>query len=293
MGMDKPTIGLALSSGGARGSAHVGVLKVLHEHNITPDLVVGTSMGAQVGGAYAAGVAIEEMEDHWRSVNFASALKTLLPTIPWSGWSSGRSLRRFLEKLLSDRRIEDLPVPFRAVATDLEAGSPHVIDHGCLAEAIRASLSVPGLFTPVWIDGKLLIDGGVSNPMPVDVATAMGADIVIAVDVLVEPAEVQMSGIPSIARRERSLGIAAMPDLESKRFHPSVFAVLFQMSTVFQKRLCEMQLAANPPDVLIRPDFSGDPPSYASVGCGIEAGEIAARQALPAIRRAMEVFRST
>ena len=291
--MGKPTIGLALSSGGARGSEHVGVLKVLDEQGLDPDIIVGTSMGAQVGGVYAAGVTVEAMEDHWRSVNFASACKTLLPTVPWSGWSSGRSLCRFLKSVVSDQQIEDLTIPFRAVATDLESGSAHVLDRGCLVEAIRASLSVPGLFTPVWIDGRLLIDGGVSNPMPVDVARDLAADVVIAVDVLVEPSEVRIAGIPSIARRERNLGIAALPECENRRFHPSVFAVLFQMSTVFQKRLCEMQLAAHPPDVLIRPDFSQDPPSYASVGCGIEAGEAAARAALPDIRRAMGVHNST
>jgi len=288
--MGERRVGLALSSGGARGSAHVGVLKVLEEQGIAPDVVTGASMGAQVGGAYAAGISVASMIDHWCSVNFASAVKTLLPTIPWSGWSSGRSLRRFLEKLLGDRQIEDLQIPFSAVATDLEAGCAHVLDQGPLTEAIRASLSVPGLFTPVWIDGHLLIDGGVTNPLPVDVARQMGADVVIAVDVLVDPSEVQLPGIPSVSRRNRELGIAATlsQPAEAQKFHPSVFAVLFQMSTVFQKRLCEMQLAVHPPDVLIRPAFAEDPPSYASVGCGLEAGEAAARAALPEILRALE-----
>jgi len=124
--------------------------------------------------------------------------------------------------------------------------------------------------------------------MPVDVARQLGSDVVIGIDVLVDPAEVALSGLPYLEARERVLGIAkglSPPSGNGRRFHPSVFSVLFQMSTVFQKRLSDLLLTAHPPDVLIRPDFSADPPSYSDVGCGIEAGEEAARQALPEILR--------
>jgi len=279
---------LALSSGGARGAAHVGVLKVLEENRIEPDVIVGSSMGAEVGGIYASGVGLGGLETLWRSSSFGRVVRTLLPTIPWSGWSSGNGIIRFLQKLIGDRRIEDLAIPFAAVATDLRSGRPFPITTGPLVEAIRASVSVPGLFRPVWIDGHLLIDGGVSNPTPVDVARRLGADVVIGVDVLVDPAEVELSGIPYFEARERVLGVAkdlASPSKNGRRFHPSVFSVLFQMSTVFQKRLSDLLLTAHPPDVLIRPDFSADPPCYSDVGCGIEAGEEAARRALPQILR--------
>ena len=288
--LSEQTIGLALSSGGARGSAHVGVLKVLEKHGIVPDVIAGTSMGAEIGGAYAAGTSITEMESHWRSSSFGRVFRTLFPTIPWSGWSSGREVTRFLRRFLGDRQIEDLPIRLAVVATNLESGRAFPMTSGSLADAIRASLSVPGLFTPVWIDEQLLIDGGVSNPMPVDVARDLGADVVIAVDVLVDPSEVKLSGIPALPQRERNLGIVrdwATPETNGRRFHPSVFSVLFQMSTVFQKRLCDMLLKAHPPDVLIRPNFSVDPPCYSDVGCGIEAGEEAALRALPDIRRAL------
>ena len=288
--LSKRKIGLALSSGGARGSAHVGVLKVLQKHGILPDVIAGTSMGAEIGGIYAAGVSIADMESQWRSTSFRRVFRTLFPTIPWSGWSSGREIARFLRQLVGDRQIEDLPIPLAAVATDLETGVAHPITRGSLVDAIRASLSVPGLFTPVWIDEHVLIDGGVSNPMPVDVARQLGAEVVIAVDVLVDPAEVKLARIPALSLRERNLGIVKQwrtSDGNGRRFHPSVFSVLFQMSTVFQKRLCDLLLRAHPPDVLIRPDFSTDPPCYRDVGCGIEAGEEAAQRALPAIRRAL------
>ena len=286
--MNKTGIGLALSSGGARGSAHVGVLKVLEQAGIVPDVIVGASMGAEFGGAYAAGIPISELEGLLQSTSFGRVFKSLLPTIPWSGWSSGNAIRRFLIDLLGNRSIEELPMRFAAVVTDLESGLPITLTEGSLVEAIRASLSVPGLFTPVWIDGHLCIDGGVSNPLPVDVARALGADMVIAVDVLVEPSEVKLAGIPLIDFRERLIGIAngiEPPLVEPRRYAPSVFSVLFQMSTVFQKRLCDALLAQYPPDVLIRPDFSDDPPCYSRIGCGIEAGEQAARRALPEILR--------
>ena len=284
--MSERKIGLVLSSGGARGTAHIGVLKVLEENGIVPGVIAGSSMGAQVGGAYAAGVAIDEMEAHWRSSSWKRVAKTLFPTIPWSGWSSGREVTRFLRDLFGDRRIEDLPIPYAAVATDLETGEAFPITSGPLAQAIRASLSVPGLFVPAWFEGRLLIDGGVTNPLPVDVARSLGADVVIAVDVLVEPGEVRLAGIPSPSSG-KILGFISGGGSEERRFYPSVFSVLFQMSTVFQKRILNLLLQSNPPDVLIRPDFSVDPPSYSDAGRGIEAGEEAARRALPAIRRAV------
>ena len=287
-------IGLALGSGGARGSAHVGVLKVLEENGIVPDIIAGTSMGAKVGGAYAAGVKVDKLAAIWRSTTFSKVAKTLLPTVPWSGWSSGGEIKRTVRNLVGDRTIEELPISFAAVATDLESGEPYIITKGSLAEAIRASLSIPGLFTPVWIDGHLLIDGGVSDPIPVDVARQLGADLVIAVDVLVDPDEVKLSGIPVPEYREQILGItkgmekARAAAAESRRFYPSVFAVLFQMSTVFQKRVSDLLLKVHPPDILIQPDFSPNPPCYSDVRTGIEAGEEATRRALPQIRALLE-----
>jgi len=274
-------IGLALSSGGARGSAHVGVLKVLEQEGLAPAAIAGTSMGAEIGAAFAADIPLPEIETLWRSTSMARVAKMLRPTIPWSGWSSGRQINRSLTALFGDRRFEDLTIPCAAMATNLETGEPVVIDSGPIVPAVRASLSVPGLFTPVWLDGQLLIDGGVSNPMPVAAARAMDVDLVIAVDVLVEPAEVHLSGIQASPLRDRVNGSSN----GAGRFHPSVFSVLFQMSTVFQKRICTLQLRDHPPDLIVRPDFRVDPPTYSHVGCGIEAGETAMRAALPRLRQ--------
>lgn len=287
--MSAKKLGLALGSGGARGSAHVGVLKVLEENGIHPDIIVGTSMGAEVGGAYAAGVSIRKLEDLWRSMHFGKVVKTLLPTFPWSGWSSGRQVLRTIHHLVGDIHIEELPLTYAAVATDLATGSPYAITQGSLARAIRASLSVPGLFTPVWLDGHLLIDGGVSAPIPVEIARYLGAEVVVAVDVLVQPESAKLSGIPVPEYRERLLGIIKGVEStrsvggETRRLYPTVFSVLFQMSTIFQKRVSQLLLEIHPPDVLIRPNFSPDPPRYSDVKRGIEAGEAATRDVLPRI----------
>ncbi len=246
-------------------------------------------MGAQVGGAYAAGFPIDDLASIWHSMNVGKVAKTLRPTIPWSGWSSGSEILRTVKSMVGDRLIEDLEIPFAAVATDLQQGESYVITRGSLAAAIRASLSVPGLFTPVWLDERLLIDGGVTDPIPVSVARQLGADVVIGVDVLVCPEESSLGGIPALEPRERILGIlggtSSAPEDGPRRFHPSVFSVLFQMSTVFQKQVSLLQLALQPPDVLIRPDFSPDPPNYSDVKQGIEAGERATMLALPEILR--------
>jgi len=292
--MEKTRIGLALGSGGARGSAHVGVLKVLEQNDIKPDVIAGTSMGAQIGGLYAAGMSTSDLVDTWQSMSFAKVARTLLPTVPWSGWSSGSSILNTVHRLIGEIKIEDLLIRYGAVATDLETGLPYTITKGEVAKAIRASLSVPGLFTPVWIDGHLLIDGGVSNPLPVNTARQLGADIVVAVDVLVPPQEAHVSGIPIPDYHERILGIvkgmgsAPAKGNSSSRFSPSVFGVLFQMSTIFQKRVSDLSLQVDPPDVLIRPDFSPNPPCYSNAGSGIKAGEQAARRALPKILKLLK-----
>ncbi len=289
--MAGPTIGLALSSGGARGSAHIGALRVLEQNGIVPDVIAGTSMGAYVGGAYACGVSLDVLEDEWGSTSVLRTVRTMLPTVPWSGWTSGGEVVRALRRTFGEKTFRELERPFAALTTDLESGRPYAVTDGSLVDAVRASLSVPGLFTPVWLNDRLLIDGGVSNPLPVDVVRQMGADVVIAVDVLVDPSEVRMSGLPYFGTKDRRLGIAKSPHPDesvARKYHPSVFAVLFQMSTVFQRRLCDVALAASPPDIRVRPDFSADPPSYSRVGCGIEAGAAATRRALPDIRRAIE-----
>jgi NTE family protein len=176
-------IGLVLSGGGARGFAHVGVLKVLEQHGIRFDLIAGTSAGSIVGGALASGMNAAEIEAMARRISW---LNTIRPTLPFRGLLSTAPIGRFLARELPVTRFEDLPTPFAAVAFDLAAGREVVFSgSGDLIHAIRASCSVPLLFAPVRdSEGRVLVDGGVTSVMPVDVMRSMGADIVIAVDLI-------------------------------------------------------------------------------------------------------------
>ncbi|HEV2268822.1 MAG TPA: patatin-like phospholipase family protein [Steroidobacteraceae bacterium] len=252
-------IGLVLSGGGARGMAHVGVLKVLEKLHVPIDAIAGTSMGAVVGGLYASGLSPEQIEATLRSINWQEAfrdrppredltlrrkqedenflvkfpfgIKGGRPVLPM-GLIEGQSLTEVLRRLtLPVARItsfDDLPTPFRAVATDLETGQEVVIGSGDLTSAMRASLSAPGVFAPVERGGRMLIDGGVADNMPVDVARAMGVDVLIVVDV----------GFPLLPRNKLT----------------SVAAISNQMLAILMRRKSQQELAhLGPHDILIRP----------------------------------------
>jgi NTE family protein len=260
-------IGLVLSGGGARGIAHVGVLEVLEKLHVPIDAIAGTSMGAVVGGLYASGQSPEQIEATLRSLNWQEAfrdrppredltlrrkqedenflvkfpigIKGGRPVLP-QGLIEGQSLTEVLRRLtLPVARItsfDDLPTPFRAVATDLETGQEVVMGSGDLTSAMRASLSAPGVFAPVERGGRLLVDGGISDNVPVDVAREMGVDLVIVVDV----------GFPLLPRKK--LG--------------SVTAISNQMLAILMRRKSQQELARlGPHDILISPAL-GDTSSF-------------------------------
>jgi len=209
---ERPRIGLVLGGGGARGAAHIGVLRELERLRVPIDAIAGTSMGAIVGGLYATGISAGELEDLMEKMDWAEALsdtprrehlafrrkeddehfpldigvgirdgKLLLP----KGLVQGQKLDLILRELTIDvshiRDFDDLAIPFRAIASDIERGEAHVMGHGDLAEAIRASMSVPGVFAPVRVDGRLLVDGGIVGNLPIDVMQEMDVDVIIAV----------------------------------------------------------------------------------------------------------------
>lgn len=172
-------IGLALGGGGALGFCHIGAIQVLEENNIPIDIITGTSMGAIVGGVYASGES--NMDD---MMSFALKMRTIHLTdinFNFRGLFRGRRIIKLINKLTKGKKIEDYKIPFCAVATDLISGKEVHLDHGDGVKAIRASMSVPGLFTPVEYNDMLLIDGGTKNNVPGDVARNMGADIVIGI----------------------------------------------------------------------------------------------------------------
>jgi NTE family protein len=266
-GPGRPRIGLVLSGGGARGAAHVGVLKVLEEMHVPIDAIAGTSMGAVVGGLYASGMSADQIERELAGVDWQDAFRDrpardglsfrrkredrdflvqlplgyrdgrfLLPSGLIQGQKLGQLLRRLTLPVAMVADFDHLPTPFRAVATDLETGAAVIMHDGDLATALRASLSAPGIFAPVERGGRLLVDGGISNNVPVEVARAMHVDRLIVVDV----------GYPLAQRAELA----------------SVTNVANQMLTILIRRESEKQLATlTSDDVLVSPAMQ-DASSY-------------------------------
>ena len=180
--MTRKKIGLALSGGGARGFAHVGALKVLAGHNIRFDMIAGTSAGSIAGAALASGMGPDEIETMARKVGW---LNTLRPSFGLSGLMSSAPMGKMLRNVLPVAKFEDLVIPFAAIAYDIVKGEEVVLkENGDLITAIRASCAVPGIFAPIKQGDRMLIDGGVTSVLPVDAVRAMGADFVIAIDLL-------------------------------------------------------------------------------------------------------------
>ncbi len=174
-------IGLALGSGGLKGFAHVGVIKVLEENNIPIDFIAGSSIGALVGGLYAANKDIKQLEEIIFTTDVKKGLGLLDPCLS-KGFLRGRKIEEFVNHYLYRKNFDDLKIPLAVVATNLRTGEAEIIQSGDLTSAIRASISVPIVFQPVKREGKLLIDGGMTMPIPIKVLKQMGADIVIAVN---------------------------------------------------------------------------------------------------------------
>jgi NTE family protein len=180
--MSEKKVGLALSGGGARGFAHVGVLKALVENEIPIDLIAGTSAGSFVGGAYAAGMSVDEIVEVGKKISwFGVAGFSYSP----KGFLSNAAMKGFIESNFPVSKFEDLRIPFTAVACDLERGEEvYLAESGDLTHAIRASCAIPGVFVPVTDDGRQLVDGGVVSPIPTRAVKKMGADVIIAVDLM-------------------------------------------------------------------------------------------------------------
>ena len=188
---------LALSGGSARGFAHIGVLRVLEEAGLKPDLIVGTSAGAIIGSLYASGLSVQEVEAAVRAMGYSLFNDVVLPSLVVlpgeNGLIRGEKMMRFIDERLMTRHIEDFPIRFAAVATDMKSGDAIAFNSGHAALAVRASASVPGVFTPVDINGRLFGDGQIVSPMPVVTARQLGASRVIAVDVVYPPEQALLS----------------------------------------------------------------------------------------------------
>jgi len=178
----KPKIGLALGGGGARGLAHIGVIKVLEREKIPIDYIAGTSAGALIGGIYAATKNIKKIEEISQKLNYRDFIRTFSDITLKSGLVKGRNAIKFIEKYTGKITFEQMKIPFRAVTTDLVTGKTYMLYKGNVAKAIRTSCSIPGLFKPLKYGNKILIDGGVTEQVPVKSVKMMGAEKTIAVN---------------------------------------------------------------------------------------------------------------
>jgi NTE family protein len=263
----RPLVGLALGGGAARGFAHIGILRALLERGIVPDVVVGTSIGAAVGGAYVTGH-LDAFEDWARGLQPRSVLSYLDIQLNGSGLIGGGKLATELEQSIGKRLIEDLPMKFAAIATEVATGHEIWLTHGRLVEAIRASYALPGIFSPVMIGDRWLVDGALVNPVPVSAARALGAEIVIAVNLNADnfghggtisafgttpdlpdaqvPPPPPPRGISKLFSAERTM---------KREFfgRPGISTVMVEAFNIMQDRITRARLAGDPPDVLISP----------------------------------------
>lgn len=260
--MANPRIGLALGSGGARGLAHIGVLKILTEAHIPIHMIAGSSIGALIGSFYASGQSIEDM------IKIATAFRKkyfLDFTIPKLGFIAGNRIKDFIKIFSYNKHIEQLKIPMAITATDINTGEKVVFKEGLVADAVRASIAIPGIFVPENYQGRLLVDGGVVDRVPVSVVREMGADIIIAVDVA---------------------------GLKTNATVTTIYDVILQSIDIMQMELVEFRELQS--DIMIKPDVEKyNAYSFSSAEELIKAGEEAAKVELEHIVKLMQKWKES
>lgn len=264
----RPKVGLALSAGAARGWSQLGVLRELAGQGFEPDIVVGTSIGAVVGGCYCAG-RLDQIEAFALSLNKRRVFGLMDFTLSGMGLLAGSRLKARLEKELGTLQVDDLPVRFATVATEVHTGHEVWLSRGPLVTAIRASYALPGLFEPIAVDGRWLMDGALVNPIPVSVCRAMGAEIVIAVNLIAETLGRQPASSPVEAILAPAMAEAPTPPTagflqgwwgtpaaaptasEPAPTGPGIASVIVDAFNITQDRIARSRLAGDPPDVTI------------------------------------------
>lgn len=290
----KPRVGLALGSGSARGWAHVGVIRALEQVGIRPDLVCGTSVGAMVGAAYAAGE-LDRFEKWVRGMGITDVVGFMDVSLS-GGLIKGERLMEFFRRNFVDRPIGELAMPFAAVATALQTGAEVWLREGSTVEAVRASLAMPAMFTPVLREGQLLVDGALVNPVPVSLARAMGAEILIAVDLNSDvvdhhlrqdhQTEVHTSQVGEWMRKlQDNLGALMPPHAPDEPQLPSMFHVVASSLNIMQVRITRSRMAGEPPDVIVAPRLGHfDLLDFRRASEAIEEGRRAVEACLPSLR---------
>lgn len=275
------SFGLVLGGGGARGLAHIGVYKVLERRGIRPDLIAGTSMGGLLGAVFAAGFPAEEAEAYaLKRARKREIGKLVDLRLSNRGLLKGARIYNVLADILGpEAEFKDLQIPLAVVATDKRTGREVVLREGRLADAVRATISLPGVFQPVVRDDLTLVDGGILNNVPTSVAKQMGAERMIAVDVM-----------PSFVRNQPGQ-LPVEPMLTYTRI-PGFFQDLWEIQQIMISAMTDMHLEDDPPDLLIHPQIPADLDlllGFERAAEAIAAGEQAAEAALPAIEALLGV----
>jgi len=303
-----PGIGLALGGGSARGWAHIGAIRALADAGIEPDLVCGTSIGALVGAAYVGGE-LDRLEAWVRSLR----VQTVVSFLDFSlggGLIKGDKLIEFFRSHFVDRDIRELARPFGAVATDLQRGREVWLREGGVSDAVRASIALPGLFTPAQRDGSWLVDGGLVNPVPVSLCRAMGADLVIAVDLNADLLGRHLKPKPAAARKRAPANPENLTDSVMARIQtgmsqlglnsgngprpPAMLDVLASSINIMQVLITRSRLAGDPADVMVTPLLANlGLMEFHRADVAIDAGRRAMEAAIPQLNARLNGLNGT
>lgn len=305
---DNSRIGLALGSGSARGWAHIGVIQALNEMSIQPGIVAGSSIGALVGAAYASGQ-LDNLEKWVRLLTWKEIIKLLDISVLGGGFIQGEKLYEFAQTHVQEVAIESLARRFGAVATDLDSGREVWFRDGSLLDGVRASIGLPGLFTPVRLKGRWLVDGGLTNPVPVSLCRAMGAEVVIAVNL-----NGDIVGKHSRNRKEQTDRVRAAENVEAEflerissqlksslyerknillsqlfgegRDTPGIFEVLASSINIMQDRITRSRMGGDPPEIVLSPQLSQlGLMEFDKADMAIEEGRAAVQRMRPALEQ--------
>lgn len=297
-----PRIGLALGSGASRGWSHIGVIKALLAEGVEPHVVCGTSVGAMIGGAYVAGN-LQKLENWVLRSTRTDVLRFFDIKLSQSGFVDTNRLTWFLNSYVAaeNQRIEDTSIKYAAVSADLSNGHEVWFTQGGVADAVRASMAMPGLFPAVRDDQRWLVDGGLVNPVPVSVCHALGADIVIAVNLNAgivgkrnnasqEVTELEDNGVFSnIKQQAKEYSNSIFPSRDKKNNAPGLFQAIASSINIFQDRITRSRLAGDPADVLLSPNVSHiGMLEFHRAAEAIEAGELCVQTALAEIHAVTE-----
>ena len=296
-----PTIGLALGSGASRGWSHIGVIKALLGAGVEPDIVCGTSVGAIIGGAYVAGN-LEKLEDWVLGSTRSDVLRFFDIGFSQTGFVDTDRLSWFLHNYVAaeDQRIEDIPKKYAAVSTDLDTGREVWFTEGGIADAVRASMALPGLFPAVRNDQRWLVDGGLVNPVPVTPCRALGADIVIAVNLNSgrvgkrngkteeSPRTERRGALRSFKQQAKEYSNSIFPNHAEKDEAPGLFYAIANSVNIVQDRITRSRLAGDPADVLLSPRLPHiGMLEFQRAAEAIEEGEACVQRALAEIGQLM------